>query len=77
MGHGARENTKDPLHRDRLEIVALAQYYAPNSKFRGRDDCIYVCSDGEIIHNGCTFHNDNENEDENLKTSARTKKALC
>ena len=79
LRQGSRRGKTQKIHYIAIvsQIVALAQYYAPNSKLRVRDGCIYVFSDGEMIHNGCTFHNDNEDEDENSKISARTKKALC
>ena len=47
-------------------IVPLEEYYADDSKYRSRHDCIYVMCDGAMKHLGGRFHNGNVNRTTNV-----------
>ena len=63
-----------------LAIVKLcatpALYYAPNSVYRHRRDCIYRSGDdGELIHYGGSFHNDKSHE-KNMEDQRKDKQGV-
>ena len=48
-------------------IITLEEYYAPNSIYRKRKDCIYEWVDGEMVHLGGRFHANSKNPRNNFE----------
>ena len=57
-------------------IITLEQYYAPNSIYRKRPDCIYAWRDGEMIHLGGRFHADNNDPRNNAEAQRKDKEGV-
>ena len=57
-------------------IVTLEEFYAENSKYRGRPDCICAWRDGEMMHLGGRFHADNKDPRGNFENQRKDKEGF-